>query len=84
VSSFTLRMALSGRSGQGELDRVVLLLDDGAAAGFSVPVKTARARIIEFCSAPTDLRVVGRPGPLKRAAAESLWSWLQVPKFRVR
>jgi len=46
-----LRLALAGRSGQGELDCVVLLLDAAAAAGFSVPVKTARARIIEFCSA---------------------------------
>jgi Glutamyl- and glutaminyl-tRNA synthetases len=46
-----LRLALSGRSGEGELDRVVLLLDDAAAANFSVPVKSARIRIIEFCSA---------------------------------
>ena len=46
-----LRLALAGRSGEGELDRVVLLLDEAAAAGFPLPVKTARARIIEFCSA---------------------------------
>jgi hypothetical protein len=46
-----LRLALSGHSGGGELDRVVLLLDAAAAASFSVPVKTARDRIIEFCSA---------------------------------
>jgi glutamyl-tRNA synthetase/nondiscriminating glutamyl-tRNA synthetase len=46
-----LRLALSGRSGEGELDRVVLLLDAAAAARFSVSVKTARARVIEFCSA---------------------------------
>jgi nondiscriminating glutamyl-tRNA synthetase len=46
-----LRLALAGRSGEGDLDRVVLLLDDAAAASFSVPVKTARTRIIEFCSA---------------------------------
>ena len=46
-----LRLALSGRPGEGELDRVVLLLDAAAAARFSVPVKTARDRIIEFCSA---------------------------------
>jgi glutamyl/glutaminyl-tRNA synthetase len=46
-----LRLALAGRSGEGELDRVVLLLDDAAAANFSVPVKSARIRIIEFCSA---------------------------------
>jgi nondiscriminating glutamyl-tRNA synthetase len=46
-----LRLALAGRSGDGELDRVVLLLDDAASANFSEPVKSARARIIEFCSA---------------------------------
>jgi hypothetical protein len=46
-----LRLALSGRSGEGELDRVILLLDEAAAARFAVPVKTARTRIIEFCSA---------------------------------
>jgi len=46
-----LRLALAGRSGEGELDRVVLLLDEAAAAQWSAPVKTARARIIEFCSA---------------------------------
>src|SRR5579863_3542341 len=46
-----LRLALAGRSGEGDLDRVVLLLDDAAAANFSVPVKTARTRIIEFCTA---------------------------------
>jgi len=45
-----LRLALAGRSGEGDLDRVVLLLDDAAAANFSVPVKSARTRIIEFCS----------------------------------
>lgn len=45
-----LRLALAGRSGEGDLDRVVLLLDDAAAAGFPVPVKTARTRIVEFCS----------------------------------
>jgi nondiscriminating glutamyl-tRNA synthetase len=46
-----LRLALAGRSGEGELDRVILLLDDAAATNSSVSVKTARARIIEFCSA---------------------------------
>jgi nondiscriminating glutamyl-tRNA synthetase len=46
-----LRLALAGRSGEGELDRVILLLDDGAGANFSVPIKSARTRIIEFCSA---------------------------------
>lgn len=46
-----LRLALAGRSGEGDLDRVVLLLDDAAAASFPVPVKSARTRIVEFCSA---------------------------------
>lgn len=45
-----LRLALAGRSGEGELDRVILLLDEAAAAGFPAPVKTARERILEFCS----------------------------------
>ncbi len=46
-----LRLALAGRSGEGELDRVILLLDQAAAAGFSTQVKTARERILEFCAA---------------------------------
>ena len=46
-----LRLVLAGRSGEGELDRVILLLDDAASAGFAVPVKTARERILEFCAA---------------------------------
>ena len=46
-----LRLALAGRSGEGELDRVVLLLDDAAATNFFAPVKSARTRIIEFCCA---------------------------------
>ena len=45
-----LRLSLAGRSGEGELDRVILLLDEAAAAGFVAPVKTARERILEFCS----------------------------------
>lgn len=47
----TLRLVLAGRSGEGELDRVVLLLDEAAAANFSTSVKAARTRIIEFCAA---------------------------------
>jgi nondiscriminating glutamyl-tRNA synthetase len=46
-----LRLALAGRSGEGELDRIILLLDEAAAAGFAAPVKTARERILEFCAA---------------------------------
>jgi len=45
-----LRLALAGSSGEGELDRVILLLDEASAAGFAAPVKTARERILEFCS----------------------------------
>jgi hypothetical protein len=44
-----LRLALVGRAGGGELDRVILLLDAAAVAGFAV--KTVRQRMIEFCSA---------------------------------
>jgi hypothetical protein len=46
-----IRLALTGRAGEGELDRVILLLDEAAAASFAVPVKSARARILEFCAA---------------------------------
>lgn len=47
----TVRLSLAGCAGEGELDRVILLLDEAAAANFSTPVKSARQRIIEFCSA---------------------------------
>jgi hypothetical protein len=46
-----VRLALTGRAGDGDLDRVVLLLDEAAAASFAVPVKSARERILEFCAA---------------------------------
>jgi len=46
-----IRLALAGRAGEGELDRVILLLDEAAALSFAVTVKSARERIIEFCSA---------------------------------
>jgi nondiscriminating glutamyl-tRNA synthetase len=46
-----IRLALAGRAGEGELDRVILLLDDAAAAIFAVRVKSARERILEFCAA---------------------------------
>jgi hypothetical protein len=45
-----IRLALTGRAGEGALDRVILLLDAAAALPFAVPVKSARARILEFCS----------------------------------
>jgi nondiscriminating glutamyl-tRNA synthetase len=46
-----IRLALAGRAGGGELDRVILLLDEAAALSFAAPVKSARVRILEFCSA---------------------------------
>jgi nondiscriminating glutamyl-tRNA synthetase len=46
-----IRLALAGRAGEGELDRVILLLDEAAGISFDAPVKTARERILEFCSA---------------------------------
>jgi nondiscriminating glutamyl-tRNA synthetase len=46
-----LRLALAGRVGEGELDRVILLLDAGAALRFDVAVKSTRVRILEFCAA---------------------------------
>jgi hypothetical protein len=44
-----IRLALAGRAGEGELDRVILLLDEAAAA-FGAQVKSAPERILEFCS----------------------------------
>jgi nondiscriminating glutamyl-tRNA synthetase len=46
-----LRLALVGRAGEGQLDRVILLVDAAARAGFAANVKTVRERVIEFCSA---------------------------------
>jgi nondiscriminating glutamyl-tRNA synthetase len=46
-----IRLALAGRAGEGELDRVILLVDEAAALPFAAPVKTVRARILEFCAA---------------------------------
>ncbi len=45
-----IRLALTGRSGEGELDRVILLLDEAATLPFAVPVKSSRTRILEFCA----------------------------------
>lgn len=44
-----IRLALAGCAGEGELDRVILLLDEAAVLSFEVPVKSARDRILEFC-----------------------------------
>ena len=46
-----IRLALAGRSGEGELDRVILLLDPAAALPFVTPVKGTRRRMLEFCAA---------------------------------
>ena len=46
-----IRLALAGRAGEGELDRVILLLDEAVGLSFAVLVKAARARIVEFCAA---------------------------------
>lgn len=46
-----LRLALAGSTGEGELDRVILLLDRAAKLPFAVPVKGTRQRILEFCAA---------------------------------
>lgn len=48
---YPIRLALAGRAGDGELDRVILLLDAAASLDFSVPVKGARQRMLEFCAA---------------------------------
>jgi len=45
-----LRLALAGRTGEGDLDRVILLIDDAAAASFAARVKAVRERVLEFCS----------------------------------
>jgi glutamyl/glutaminyl-tRNA synthetase len=48
---YPVRLSLAGRTGEGELDRVILLVDEAAALRFTLPVKSIRARILEFCSA---------------------------------
>jgi len=45
-----IRLALTGRAGGGELDRVILLLDPAARLDFAVPVKCVRQRMLEFCA----------------------------------
>ena len=46
-----IRLALTGRAGEGEFDRVILLLDAAAKLPFAQPVKGTRQRILEFCAA---------------------------------
>ncbi len=46
-----IRLSLAGRIGEGELDRVILLVDEASVLPFATPVKSVRTRILEFCSA---------------------------------
>jgi len=46
-----IRLALAGRAGEGEFDRVILLLDAAAKLPFAAPVKGTRQRMLEFCAA---------------------------------
>jgi len=46
-----VRLALAGCAGEGELDRVILLLDKAARLEWNVQVKSCRERILEFCGA---------------------------------
>jgi hypothetical protein len=46
-----IRLALTGRAGEGELDRVILLIDSTSKLDFAVPVKNTRQRMLEFCAA---------------------------------
>lgn len=48
---YPVRLALTGRVGGGELDRVILLLDDAAATPGLASVKSVRQRMLEFCAA---------------------------------
>jgi hypothetical protein len=46
-----IRLALAGRAGEREFDRVILLLDSAAKLDFAVHVKGTRERMLEFCAA---------------------------------
>jgi hypothetical protein len=48
---YPIRLALAGRAGEGQLDRVILLLDAAAKLPFAVAAKSARQRMLGFCSA---------------------------------
>ncbi len=47
---YPVRLALAGRPGGGELDRVILLLDDASITPGLAPVKNVRQRVLEFCA----------------------------------
>jgi hypothetical protein len=46
-----VRLALAGRAGNGEMDRVILLLDSASKLDFCISVKGTRQRMLEFCTA---------------------------------
>ncbi len=46
-----IRLALTGRAGEGELDRIILLIDSASKLAFAVHVKSTRQRMLEFCAA---------------------------------
>ena len=46
-----IRLCLTGRIGEGDLARVILLLDESSVLPFATPVKSVRTRVLEFCSA---------------------------------
>jgi hypothetical protein len=48
---YPVRLALAGRVGGGELDRVILLLDEASIAKGLAPAKSVRQRMLEFCAA---------------------------------
>jgi hypothetical protein len=48
---YPFRLALAGRTGGGELDRVILLIHGAAEVPGFAPVKNVRQRILEFCAA---------------------------------
>lgn len=48
---YPLRLALAGQAGEGDVGRVILLLDGAAKIPFEVQVKTNRQRMLEFCAA---------------------------------
>jgi hypothetical protein len=48
---YPVRLALAGRVGDGELDRVILLVDDASITPGLAPMKSVRQRMLEFCAA---------------------------------
>lgn len=46
-----IRLALAGGAGEGEMDRVILLLDSASKLNFCMAVKGTSRRMLEFCTA---------------------------------